>query len=110
MLSISQSDWLVMGSRRHFGQSSTASVAYVVPLTATGRGFHSEFTTDADDFNGLDTRPSAQCRHLPSVSYGRIVAMDDRAIPSQHDIGRRRALRVCAMRPGDGRIHVRVHT
>jgi mRNA interferase MazF len=50
------------------------SVVYVVPLTSTVRGFHSEITIDPDDDNGLDTRSAAQCQHLRSVSTRRIVA------------------------------------
>ena len=40
------------------------SVVYVVPLTSTVRGFHSEITIDPDDYNGLGTRSAAQCQHL----------------------------------------------
>ena len=50
------------------------SVVYVVPLTSTVRGFHSEITIDPDGYNGLGTRSAAQCQHLRSVSTGRIVA------------------------------------
>lgn len=50
------------------------SVVYVVPLTSTVRGFHSEITIDPDDYNGLGTRSAAQCQHMRSISTGRIVS------------------------------------
>jgi len=50
------------------------SVIYVVPLTSTVRGFHSEITIDPDDYNGLTVRSVAQCQHLRAVSTARIVS------------------------------------
>ena len=54
--------------------SAEPSVVYVVPLTPTIRGFHSEIMIDPDDDNGLGVRSAAQCQHLRSVSTGRIVS------------------------------------
>ena len=54
--------------------SAWPSVVYVVPLTSTVRGFHSEITTEPDTHNGLTVRCAAQCQHLRSVSTGRIVS------------------------------------
>jgi mRNA interferase MazF len=51
------------------------SVVYVVPLTSTLRGFHSEITIEPDDHNGLTVRSAAQCQHLRAVSTGRIVSV-----------------------------------
>ncbi len=50
------------------------SVVYVVPLTSTIRGFHSEITIEPDDHNGLTVRSGAQCQHLRATSTGRIVS------------------------------------
>ena len=50
------------------------SVVYVVPLTSTIRGFHSELPIEPDDHNGLTVRSAAQCQHLRAVSTARIVA------------------------------------
>jgi mRNA interferase MazF len=50
------------------------SVVYVVPLTSTLRGFHSEITIEPDEHNGLAARSAAQCQHLRAVSTGRIVS------------------------------------
>jgi mRNA interferase MazF len=50
------------------------SVVYVVPLTSTVRGFHSEITIEPDTHNGLTVRSAAQCQHLRAVSTGRIVS------------------------------------
>ncbi|MGD0044122.1 MAG: type II toxin-antitoxin system PemK/MazF family toxin, partial [Isosphaeraceae bacterium] len=47
---------------------------YVVPLTSTVRGFHSEVTIEPDTHNGLTVRSAAQCQHLRAVSTGRIVS------------------------------------
>ena len=49
-------------------------VVYVVPLTSTVRGFHSEITIEPDTDNGLTVRSAAQCQHLRAVSTGRIVS------------------------------------
>ncbi len=54
--------------------SAEPSVVYVVPLTSTVRGFHSELTIEPDDHNGLIARSGAQCQHLRAVSTVRIVA------------------------------------
>ena len=54
--------------------SAEPSVVYVVPLTSTLRGFHSEITIEPDDPNGLTVRSAAQCQHLRAVSTGRIVS------------------------------------
>ena len=50
------------------------SVVYMVPLTSTVRGFHSEITIEPDPDNGLTVRSAAQCQHLRAVSTGRIVS------------------------------------
>ncbi len=50
------------------------SVVYVVPLTSTLRGFHSEITIEPDGHNGLAARSAAQCQHPRAVSTGRIVS------------------------------------
>jgi len=50
------------------------SVVYVVPLTSTLRGFHSELTLEPDDHNGLMVRSAAQCQHLRAVSTESIVS------------------------------------
>ncbi|MHB1533120.1 MAG: type II toxin-antitoxin system PemK/MazF family toxin [Acidimicrobiales bacterium] len=55
--------------------SADPSVVYVVPLTSTLRGFHSEITIESDDHNGLTDRSAAQCQHLRAVSTGRIVSV-----------------------------------
>lgn len=49
------------------------SVIFVVPLTSTIRGFHSEPAVDPDDHNGLAVRSAAQCQHLRAVSTARIA-------------------------------------
>lgn len=54
--------------------SADPSVVYVVPLTSTIRGFHSEITIDPDDDNGMNVRSAAQCQHLRAASVGRIMA------------------------------------
>jgi len=54
--------------------SAAPSVVYVVPLTSTLRGFHSEITIEPDSHNGLAARSAAQCQHLRAVSTGRIVS------------------------------------
>jgi mRNA-degrading endonuclease toxin of MazEF toxin-antitoxin module len=54
--------------------SAGPSVVYVVPLTSTVRGFHSEITIEPDTHNGLTVRSAAQCQHLRAVSTGRIVS------------------------------------
>lgn len=54
--------------------SAQPSVVYVVPLTSTLRGFHSEIIIEPDDHNGLTTRSAAQCQHLRAVSTRRIVS------------------------------------
>ena len=54
--------------------SAGPSVVYVVPLTSTVRGFHSEVTIEPDDHNGLSVTSAAQCQHLRSVSTRRIVS------------------------------------
>ena len=54
--------------------SAEPSVVFVVPLTSTLRGFHSEITIEPDEHNGLATRSAAQCQHLRAVSTGRIVS------------------------------------
>jgi mRNA interferase MazF len=54
--------------------SAGPSVVYVVPLTSTLRGFHSEITIEPDEHNGLGARSAAQCQHLRAVSTGRIVS------------------------------------
>lgn len=50
------------------------SVVFVVPLTSTVRGFHSEITIEPDDHNALGVRSAAQCQHLRAASTGRIAA------------------------------------
>jgi mRNA interferase MazF len=54
--------------------SAAPAVVYVVPLTSTLRGFHSEIPVEPDDHNGLTVRSVAQCQHLRAVSMGRIVS------------------------------------
>ena len=54
--------------------SAEPSVIYVVPLTSTVRGFHSELMIEPDGHNGLTTRSAAQCQHLRAVSTVRIAA------------------------------------
>jgi len=54
--------------------SAGPSVVYVVPLTSTVRGFHSEITIEPDTQNGLTVRSAAKCQHLRAVSTGRIVS------------------------------------
>lgn len=54
--------------------SAGPAVVFVVPLTSTIRGFHSEPTLEPDDHNGLATRSAAQCQHLRSVSTSRITS------------------------------------
>jgi mRNA interferase MazF len=54
--------------------SAEPSVVYVVPLTSTVRGFHSEITIEPDEHNGLTVRSAAQCQHLRAVSTGRAVS------------------------------------
>ena len=54
--------------------SAGPSVVYMVPLTSTVRGFHSEITIEPDADNGLTVRSVAQCQHLRAVSTGRIVS------------------------------------
>jgi mRNA interferase MazF len=54
--------------------SAEPSVVYVVPLTSTLRGFHSEITIEPDEHNGLTVRSAAQCQHLRAVSTGRIAS------------------------------------
>ena len=49
-------------------------MVYVVPLTSTVRGFHSEITIEPDEHNGLTVRSAAQCQHLRAVSTGRVVS------------------------------------
>jgi mRNA-degrading endonuclease toxin of MazEF toxin-antitoxin module len=49
-------------------------VVYVVPLTSTVRGFHSEITIEPDEHNGLTVRSAAQCQHLRAVPTGRVVS------------------------------------
>ncbi|MHB8244654.1 MAG: type II toxin-antitoxin system PemK/MazF family toxin [Acidimicrobiales bacterium] len=54
--------------------SAEPSVVYVVPLTSTVRGFHSELPLEPDNHNGLTVRSAAQCQHLRAVSTARIVS------------------------------------
>ena len=54
--------------------SAEPSVVFVVPLTSTLRGFHSEITVEPDEHNGLAARSAVQCQHLRAVSTGRIVS------------------------------------
>ena len=54
--------------------TSEPSVVFVVPVTSTVRGFHSEITIEADDDNRLSLTSAAQCQHLRSVSTSRILA------------------------------------
>jgi mRNA interferase MazF len=54
--------------------SAETSVVYVVPLTSTVRGFHSEITIEPDEHNGLTATSAAQCQHLRAVSTRRIVS------------------------------------
>lgn len=54
--------------------SAEPAVVFVVPLTSTVRGFHSEITIEPDDHNGLAVRSAAQCQHLRAVSTSRIVS------------------------------------
>lgn len=54
--------------------SAEPSVVYVVPLTSTLRGFHSEVKIEPDDDNGLTIDSAAQCQHLRAVSTSRIVS------------------------------------
>ena len=52
---------------------ASPSVVQVVPLTSTVRGFASEVEIDADPFNGLDHRSSAQCQHVRAVAVARLA-------------------------------------
>lgn len=54
--------------------STGTSVVYVVPLTSTVRGFHSEITVEPDEHNGLTAKSAAQCQHLRALSTGRTVS------------------------------------
>jgi mRNA interferase MazF len=54
--------------------SAEPSVVFVVPLTSTLRGFHSEVMIEPDDHNGLTARSAAQCQHPRAVSTGRNVS------------------------------------
>lgn len=54
--------------------SAEPSVVYVVPLTSTVRGFHSEIMIEPDGDNGLTVRSAAQCQYLRAVSTGRVVS------------------------------------
>jgi mRNA interferase MazF len=56
------------------------SVVYVVPLTSTVRGFHSEITIEPDGHNGLTVRSAAQCQHLRAASTGRIASTRGNAV------------------------------
>ena len=49
------------------------TVIYVVPLTSTLRGFHSEIVIDPDAVNGLRQPAAAQCQHLRAISPSRVV-------------------------------------
>lgn len=49
------------------------TVVHVVPLTSTLRGFASEIEIEADSFNGLHHRSSAQCLHLRAVATARLA-------------------------------------
>lgn len=48
------------------------TVVHVVPLTSTIRAFHSEIVIGADERNGLEQPPPAQCQHLRAVSPARV--------------------------------------
>lgn len=63
---------VVVSAQRILG--AEPSVVYVVPLTSTLRGFHSEILIEPDDHNGLTVRSVAQCQHLRAASMGRIVS------------------------------------
>jgi mRNA interferase MazF len=64
---------VVVSAQRILG--AEPSVVYVVPLTSTVRGFHSELPIEPDDHNGLTVRSAAQCQHLRAVSTARIVSV-----------------------------------
>ena len=51
------------------------TVAHVVPLTSTVRGYHSEITIEPDADNGLRSVSAAQCQHLRAISPRRILAV-----------------------------------
>ncbi|MHB8296160.1 MAG: type II toxin-antitoxin system PemK/MazF family toxin [Acidimicrobiales bacterium] len=55
--------------------SAEPSVIYIVPLTSTVRGFHSELPIEPDDHNGLTVRSAAQCQHLRAVSTARVISV-----------------------------------
>jgi len=63
---------VVVSAQRILGAGP--SVVYVVPLTSTVRGFHSEITIEADEHNGLAATSAAQCQHLRAVSTRRILS------------------------------------
>ena len=54
--------------------SAGPSVVYVVPLTSTLRGFHSEVRIEPDDDNGLTIDSVTQCQHLRALPTSRIVS------------------------------------
>lgn len=50
------------------------SVAQVVPLTSTLRGYRSEVTIEPDPGNGLEVVSAAQCQHIRAVAVERLAA------------------------------------
>ncbi len=50
------------------------SVAQVVPLTSTVRGYRSEVTIEPDPSNGLEVVSAAQCQHIRAVAVERLAA------------------------------------